>query len=193
MNNTEQLKTVWQVLESRDRAVFQARQERDRIILKAQQEYDDLAQTSAEAHNKLYDTQLQLADTIQELVEVNRKICFLEGDVKQLREEQEHHIKLIGELRAEVRDLTQQLQLSQAKQESLKQVIEQRDITIEDIKEQLHHSEENRISLLEKIDQLQEKINESEAIIVGMESSKFWQLRERFLRLKKSLGMKAEE
>ncbi|MEA5533080.1 hypothetical protein [Crocosphaera sp. XPORK-15E] len=148
MNETQQLETLWQVLESRDR-----------VVIKAQQEYDRL-----------------------------------QGQIKEQREDiqrQTRHLENTMRLHfEEVQKLTVQLQLSQAKKESLQQVIEQRNVTIEDIKGQLHRSEENRLFLLDKIDQLQEKLNESQATIEGMESSKFWQLRQGLVKFKKFLGFK---
>ncbi|MGP0129340.1 MAG: hypothetical protein ACTMUB_08815 [cyanobacterium endosymbiont of Rhopalodia musculus] len=133
MNETELLKTVWDILESRDLTILKGRKE-----LRAIQYL-------------LHQTQLKLADTMQRLVE------------------------------------------GQVQQKSLQQTINERETQIEDIENKLNISEENRLFLLKYIDKLQEELNNSKATIIGMESSKFWQLRTYFLKLKKSLGLKIEE
>ena len=151
MNKTELLKTVWDILESRDLTILKGRKE-----LRAIQ-------------HLLYQTQLELANTIEQSVERDKANAYLQGDVKQ------------------------PIQQGQAKQESLQQIIKERETQIKDIQNKLNLSEENRLLLLRNIDQLQEKLNKSQATIIGMESSKFWQLRNHFLKLKKSLGLKTED
>ena len=133
MNETELLKKVWDILESRDLTILKGRKE-----LKATQHI-------------LHQTQLKLADTTQRLVE------------------------------------------SQARHQLLQQATNGRATQIENIKYKLYYSEENRLFLLQKIDRLQEELNKSQATIIGMESSKFWHLRNYFFKLKKILGIKIEE
>jgi chromosome segregation ATPase len=160
MNETQQLETLWQILESRDRVVVNANQECHRLK--------------------------------EQIKAIHRQNCHVQSDNDKLRDELQLHVKLIKELREEIRQLTIQLQLSQTAQKSLEQIIEQRDLTIEDIRETLHRSEENRLFLLTKIDKLQENLNESQATIEGMESSKFWKFREFVVKIKSSLNFKKD-
>ena len=132
MNETELLKTVWDILESRDLTILKGRKELMAI------------------QHLLHQTQLKLANTTQRLVE------------------------------------------SQARQKSLHQTINGRTTQIEDIEHKLNYSEENRLVLLQKIDRLQEELNKSKATIIGMESSKFWYLRNCFFRIKKILSLRKE-
>ncbi len=182
MNEAQQLDNLWQILESRDRVVVRAAQECSGL----RQECSGLRQECSVLQQECNGLKAQIED-------INKQNCLLVEDNDKLRNALKLHIDLIGELREEIEQLTVKLQLSQTKRESLQHVIEQRDLTIEDIKETLHRSEENRLSLLEKIDQLQEKLNESQGTIEGMESSKFWQLREFFVKIKNSLKLKRED
>ncbi|WP_107670777.1 hypothetical protein [Cyanothece sp. BG0011] len=179
MNNTETLKSLWQVLESRERVVKKTRQKYDHF-------YKENTHLQTEnTHLQTENTHLQTENT-----HLQTENTHLRGNIHQLREEQKHHIKLIEELREEVQQLTIKLQLSHTKQESLQQIIEQKEATIEDIKTQLNRSEENRLLLWQKIDKLQEQLNESQATIEGMESSKFWKLRNQFFKVKQSFTLK---
>lgn len=138
MNETQQSKTIWQVLESRDKVVSKARQENFRL----------------------------------------QKIQ------KELLEEQTRHIQLITKLNQEIAQLNQDIgKLHQKIGESHQDIIE-------DIKNQLKRSEEDRTILWQKIDRLQEELNQSQATIKGMESSKFWKLRNQFLKIKSLLQLK---
>ena len=130
---------------------------------------------------------------LTKLTEIETENARLKGDVEQLRKEFKVREDLIQELYQEIHELTVNLQISETQQESLKHVIQQREESIEDLKGQLQLSEDDRLVLHQKIDQLQEQINDKQATIEGMESSKFWQLRNQFLDLKKSLGLKGEE
>lgn len=168
MNKTETLKSLWQVIESRDRVVRKT--------------YQKIEEFSAE------NTRLQTENT-----NLQTENTRLQGSLEELWEEKKNHIKLIEELRVDVQQLTVTLQINQTKQESLQHIIEQKDATIEDVKTQLNRSEENRMTLWQEIDQLQEQLNESRAIIEGMESSKFWQLRENFLKLKQLLQSQSDK
>lgn len=172
MNNTDTLKSLWQVLESRDRVVKKTRQKYDHFY----KENINLQTENTHLHTE--NTYLHTENT------------HFRGNIHQLREEQKRHIKLIEELREEVQQLTIKLQLSQTKQETLQHIIEQKEASIEDIKTQLNRSEENRLLLWQKIDKLQEQLNESQATIEGMESSKFWKLRNQFLKIKGLLQLK---
>lgn len=129
----------------------------------------------------------------QRLTHIENENAHLKGDVSHLRNEFQLREDLIKELRQEIQELTVNLQISETQQESLKHVIQQREESIEELKGQLQSSEDDRLVLHQKIDQLQEQINDKQATIEGMESSKFWQLRNKFLDLKKSLGLKGEE
>ncbi|MDJ0599741.1 MAG: hypothetical protein QNJ37_12975 [Crocosphaera sp.] len=150
MNETPQLKNVWQILESRDQVILKARLENSR----------------------------------------------LQNMHKKLLEEQKRHIQLIEKLNQEIHqshqeihELTVRSKDNRSKQETLQHIIEQKDLTIEDIKKQLSCSEKDRVNLWQKIDQLQEQLNESQSTIEGMKSSKFWQLRQGFVRLKNFLRL----
>ncbi len=151
--------------------LWQVLESRDRVVFKASQECHRLQ---------------------EQIAAINGHNSHLQEDNKNLHHAIKLHVDIIGELREEIAQLTVKLQLNQTKRESLQHVIEQRDLTIEDIKETLHRSEDNRLSLLKKIDQLQEKLNDSQATIEGMESSKFWQLRDFFVKIKNSLRLTRE-
>ncbi len=128
----------------------------------------------------------------QRLTKIENENAHLKGDINQLRKEFQLRKEIIKELRQEINELTVNLQISETQQESLKHVIQQREESIENLKGQLQRSEDDRLLLHQKIDQLQEQLNEKQAT-EGMESSKFWQLRNQFLDFKKSLGLKGEE
>ncbi|MGB5769847.1 MAG: hypothetical protein WBM32_08260 [Crocosphaera sp.] len=189
MNEAQQLDNLWQVLESRDLLVRKALQERSSLYQKCsilEEERNGLRQQCNDLHE-------HRNDLLRQIAEISRHNSELQTDNESLNHAIKLHGAMIEELREKNGQLTVNLQINQAEKESLQHVIEQRDLTIEDIKETLCRSEENRLSLLKKIDQLQEKLNDSQANIEGMESSKFWQLREFFVKIKNSLTLTRED
>jgi chromosome segregation ATPase len=192
MNETQQLETLWQILESRDRVVTQACQERSRLYQESslvQQERDGLKQKCNGLKQECQDLRKHCNNLEEQITDIRIHNSELQTDNKTLNQAIKVHAALIQELREEKEQLTVKLQINQAQKESFQHVIEQRETTIEEIKGQLQDSENDRLLLWAKIDKLQENLNENKATIEGMESSKFWQLREGLIKLKNILRL----
>jgi len=124
---------------------------------------------------QLYNTRKELQQTQSQLQQTQSQLHQAQSQLHQLQQTQS------------------QLQQTQSQLQQTQSQLQQTQANWEQTQSQLQQTQANWEQTQSQLQQTQSQLQQNQATITGMESSKFWKLRQGWFRLKQSLGLKGDD
>lgn len=116
------------------------------------------------------------------------QIQNLQIELNQSRYQVQIGQKRLAEAENQLQQMQEKLDLAEPHKQQLQAELEQTQMQLQQVSQLLVQAKHKRQQLRQKLTQTQHQLQQSQAQIAAMETSKFWQLRKVWFRLKKALG-----
>jgi hypothetical protein len=171
--------------------------EKEALEFRLQQSQQELNNTQSQLQDKqqeLQNTQSRLQDKEQELHDTQYQ---LQARLEQVQQELQARLEQIQE---ELHNTQSHLQQTQQELQDKKYELQQGDLRFKELhfyfersQEELKQTQDKLADIGVNLQEKEEELRHSQEKIVSMETTKFWQMRQRWFKIKRSLGMVKQE
>jgi DNA repair exonuclease SbcCD ATPase subunit len=169
--------------------------------------YQQLGQTTGEkealefrlqnTHQELYNTQQELQNTHQELHNSQQELHNSQRELQNIRA---HLQAQLENTQQELHNTQSHLQQTQQELQDKKYELQQQELGFKELhfyfersQEELKQTQEKVVEITENLQKKEEQLQDCYEKISFMETSKFWKMRTRWFKIKKSLGIVQED
>jgi predicted nucleic acid-binding Zn-ribbon protein len=198
-----EVKSSREHLESVYQQLGETRGEKEAIEFKLQDTQSQLQDTQSQlqdTQSQLQDTQSQLQDTQSQLQDTQSQLQDTQSQLQDTQSQLQDTQSQLQDTQSQLQDTQSQLQDTQSQLHNVTLELQQSQVNFKQLhfyfdrsQEELKKTQDKLKEEEESLSQIKIELEKSQEIIKAMESSKFWQLRNKWFRLKGGLKLTDEE